>query len=228
MSDLIGKNGLQDLRSFFVADFPPLGRKLSQEIELAGLESAILQGQASRERIEHAGDTPLKIGNREFSLVATDFSQSAIESCHVPTFVPALAGELHAELPGSVRKIHQALGGNLDSSRFVVHVPVEAFTHGGRRHAGPLMHFRVAVNDLKAFFAQRIPPEGHALNRFRVFWFHLDHIAPLGNRRGRAMSHDVGVSAFERREPRRPLFFIQLQLRQLIENALHHSHGRFV
>jgi hypothetical protein len=61
--------------------------------------------------------------------MAADFAQTAVEGGHMSTLVPALAGEMHAEFPGSLGKICKALCGYLDGPRFVIHVPVKPFAH---------------------------------------------------------------------------------------------------
>jgi hypothetical protein len=153
-----------------------------------------------------------------------------------------LPGEMHTQFPGSLGKICQALGCDLDRSGFVIHVPVKPFTHGGRRHVRPLMHFRVAMDNMKAFFPQRVPAERHPFNLLRVFSFYLDHIALSGNRSDRSMLHDIGILCLAFRELSGPFFFGEAQLRQLfeqslafflqagkvLENALHHAYRRFV
>ena len=69
--------------------------------------------------------------------------------------VPALARQLHAQLPRCVGELGQALRGDVEAGDLVAHVPVHDLAPRYRSIA-LLVHLRVSSDDAEAGVARRI------------------------------------------------------------------------
>src|SRR5919109_1765395 len=198
MCDFVGKDGLEYLGCSLIARFPPLGRQLTKQVQFARFEGAVLECQSRRQRVQRTGHAPLKVGNRKLSLVTANLTQAPIECGHVPAFVPTLPRQVHAQFPRRLGELDETLCGDLNRSRFVVHVPVDALTPGNFGHPRPLFKLRVAVDHLKAGLAGRIASQRHSFYLLGFFRLHSGHRLLLYA----TAAEDRRTTIFASRDPR--------------------------
>ena len=88
--------------------------------------------------------------------------EPAQEEPGVARLVPALARQLHAQLPGSIGKVDDGLGGDLEALELVVHVSVQLLPTRFERSVGVLCHVGLVGDDPEASVSSRARPQGDA------------------------------------------------------------------
>src|SRR5262249_28952301 len=87
----------------------------------------------------------------------------------VPHLIPALPGELHAQLPRRVGEISDHRGDDLQGLHLVVHVPMQALALGDLRHVVVVAQVLVQLDDGEALLTRRIAVKDRAADGLRLY-----------------------------------------------------------
>src|SRR5262245_13815765 len=81
--------------------------------------------------------------------------------------VIGLPCKLHAQVPRRIRKVHEALRGDLDRSDLIVHVPVKFLPARCLAHLViELRHLGVALAHVEAALSRRVAAKAHPVHLF--------------------------------------------------------------
>src|SRR5262245_7112612 len=92
----------------------------------------------------------------------------------MPRFVPALAGDFHAQRPGRIGKFGDAGRGHVDARHFVRHVAVDHLAAGDLRKVAILRRISVTSDDLETGIACRRFAQGDILDLVESKLDHAD------------------------------------------------------
>jgi hypothetical protein len=118
-------------------------------IEAAGLEAAILDGEAGGEAVELGDDPVLEVEDWILAHRAAAFLEQPSKHAGVARLVGALAGEVHADFPILAWKIAEIARGAFEAVDFFVHLAVQELNHLFRMPDGKVRAFDPALLDGK-------------------------------------------------------------------------------
>jgi hypothetical protein len=137
-------------------------------VQPAGLEGAVLDGQAAEQAVGPANDPVLEVHDGELAHVSPHAFEPRTEHPRVPRLVGALAGKPHPQRPVGLRKVGQAGGRALQAVHLFVHLAVGEFDLMQRVIAREVLAVAPALLDGVAGIARRPGGEQVAVGSFRA------------------------------------------------------------